>query len=400
MSSTGRRTTRLDPDELAALEEQRDFLLRSIQDLEREHDAGDLDDDDFAALRDDYTTRAAETLRAIGEQRSLFEDAKRTRSWGQRLALYGGVVVFAVVAGFLVAGALGARKTGDTASGGINARKSPSQRAQACQELLSPNDPDPAIDCFQGVLDDDPKNAVALTWLAWQLELSSPAEADEEVATNRERVVDLLDQAVLNDPAYSYARAFRAVVAFRHGRFDDAKQYLVDFRAGNPSPDAEAVIEQFRLDQLIADGPAGACLQLLDSASPTEAIKCFQAVLDGDPENAVALSWLAWQLELSSTYLPEQEAARVQASVVDLLDKAVTSDPAYSYAHAFRAVVAYRHGLYEDAEQYLKDFRGTEPLPDAQAFIDQFELDRLVEEALAGNASTADPFAPTTTTPN
>ena len=42
-----KRVVRLDPDALAVLEEQRSFLRRSLADLEREHDAGDLDDDDF-----------------------------------------------------------------------------------------------------------------------------------------------------------------------------------------------------------------------------------------------------------------------------------------------------------------------------------------------------------------
>ena len=399
MSSSGRRTTRLDPDELAALEEQRDFLLRSIPDLEREHDAGDLDDADYAALRDDYTSRAADTLRAIEEQRSLFEEAKRNRSWGRRLALIGGVTVFAVIAGFLVAGALGAREAGDTASGGINARKSPSQRAQACQELLSPNAPEPAIECYQGVLDDDPKNAVALTWFAWQLELSAPSLTDEEAVDNRARVVDLLDQAVLNDPTYSYARAFRAVVAYRHGRFDDAEQYLADFRAGSPSPDAEAVIDDFGLDQAIADGPAGACIQSLETASPIESLKCFQTVVNADPKDAVALSWLAWQLELTSDYLPEADIVAVQASVDRYLEQAVEYDPDYSFARGFRAVVAYRRGLFEEAEQYLKDFRATDPPPEARDLIDQLDLERLIDEALAGNPA-GDPFAPTTTTPN
>ena len=44
--------------------DQREFLLRSLEDLEREHDAGDLDDADYAALKDDYTARAAAVLRA------------------------------------------------------------------------------------------------------------------------------------------------------------------------------------------------------------------------------------------------------------------------------------------------------------------------------------------------
>ena len=36
-----------DPDAYAALEEQRDFLLRSLDDLERERAAGDIDEDDY-----------------------------------------------------------------------------------------------------------------------------------------------------------------------------------------------------------------------------------------------------------------------------------------------------------------------------------------------------------------
>jgi hypothetical protein len=55
----------LDPDTLAVLDEQRDFLLRSLADLEREHEAGDVDDHDYVTLKDDYTARAARTIRAI-----------------------------------------------------------------------------------------------------------------------------------------------------------------------------------------------------------------------------------------------------------------------------------------------------------------------------------------------
>src|SRR4051794_35217879 len=77
-----KRAPALDPDELAALEEQRDFLLASIVDLDREHDAGDLEDDDYRTLKDDYTARAAEVLRAIDERHAAFADAKRPRSLG------------------------------------------------------------------------------------------------------------------------------------------------------------------------------------------------------------------------------------------------------------------------------------------------------------------------------
>ena len=44
--------------------DQREFLLRSLEDLELEHEAGDLDDADYNALKDEYTARAAAALRA------------------------------------------------------------------------------------------------------------------------------------------------------------------------------------------------------------------------------------------------------------------------------------------------------------------------------------------------
>ncbi len=46
-ASGSARRRELDPDALAALEEERDFLLRSLEDLEREYAAGDVDDSDF-----------------------------------------------------------------------------------------------------------------------------------------------------------------------------------------------------------------------------------------------------------------------------------------------------------------------------------------------------------------
>lgn len=249
--------TRLDPDQLAALEDQRDFLLRSLEDLEAEHAAGDLDEDDYRTLRNDYTVRAAETLRAIEDQRSAFDAARKSRSPKRTALILAGVIVFAVVAGLLMANALGARQAGDTATGGISVAASPSQRAQECIGLLQPQAPSEAIECFEAVLEDDPRNAVAKTWLGWQLELTSSFLPEaEQGAQVQARARELVEEAVAEDPDYSYARAFRAVIAFRREEFALAQQYLEDFRAGNPSPDAESVITQFDLDTQIADALA------------------------------------------------------------------------------------------------------------------------------------------------
>ena len=63
--STSTPDSRLVDSRRAAMEEERDFLIRSLHDLEAEHDAGDIDDADYESLRDDYTARAARLLREL-----------------------------------------------------------------------------------------------------------------------------------------------------------------------------------------------------------------------------------------------------------------------------------------------------------------------------------------------
>lgn len=240
---------RLGLEQRAHLEEQRDFLLASLADLEREHDAGDLDDADYAELRDDYTARAAETLRAIDESRAAFAEVRRPRSTGRTLAVVGLVALFAIVAGALVAASLGSRKPGGVSSGGVAAAETTSQKAEKCIPKMRTDPPGQVVDCFKAVLDKDPENVVALTWLGWELSLSAGTGPQASLLQNTS--AKLLDRAVTANPDYSFARAFRAVVAYRSGDPAAATRYLADFRAHNPSSDAEAVIAGERLEAKI-----------------------------------------------------------------------------------------------------------------------------------------------------
>ncbi|MCB0986663.1 MAG: tetratricopeptide repeat protein [Microthrixaceae bacterium] len=251
-----RRPSRLDPDELAALEEQRDFLLRSITDLDQEHAAGDLEDGDYQSLKDDYTARAAEVLRAIEQQKQGFAQARRPRSASRTAMIIAGVLAFGLVAGWAVARSMGAREAGDTITGGIDVKQSPSQRAQACVQMINPSSPSAAVECFREVLDEDPRNPVANTWLGWQIGMTaSLAQGDDAVALEK-AAEQLVEQAIAVDPNYSYARAFRAVLAYRRGDFELAKKYLEEFEANDPSPDARSVIEQQQLAQKIDEALA------------------------------------------------------------------------------------------------------------------------------------------------
>ena len=59
------RSEHLDAERRRQLEEERDFLMRSLDDLELEHESGGIDDESYAELHDDYTARAAAVIRAL-----------------------------------------------------------------------------------------------------------------------------------------------------------------------------------------------------------------------------------------------------------------------------------------------------------------------------------------------
>src|SRR5262245_30925183 len=102
MSPETSAATAVDPDRLASLEEERTFLLRSLRDLDAEHAVGDVDDDDYATLRDGYTKRAADVLREIDDGESRLP-SRRSASAMRRLGIVVAVVAVAAGAGVLVA---------------------------------------------------------------------------------------------------------------------------------------------------------------------------------------------------------------------------------------------------------------------------------------------------------
>ena len=185
-------------------------------------------------------------------------EARRPRSTRRTLLVVGAVALFAVLAGVLVAQSLGARKPGGVSSGGNTTPDPPSARAEKCIPGIQTDSPPAVIKCFRAVLDDDSENVVALTWLGWELAITARFQAPAAAEQLRGASASLLDRAVKSDPNYSYARAFRAVVAYQRGDAVAAKRYLADFRANNPSADAEAVIAQQGLDaniKALADNP-------------------------------------------------------------------------------------------------------------------------------------------------
>lgn len=230
----------LDPNELA---EERDFLLASLDDLEREHDAGDIDDEDYAALRDDYTARAARVLRAL-EVGSATEAPAPVRNRARGLLVLTAVIGFAVLAGVLVAQSVGRRDAGDVATGGI--RQSITERLNEAQRRLGQQDLEGAIGVYDEVLDLDPDNAEALTYKGWALYLSGDAES-----------VRLLASAVRADPEYPDAHAFLAVVLFRGaGLADQAAEQIAQLDALDPPAIMRELVEPLRAQIAAAQAAA------------------------------------------------------------------------------------------------------------------------------------------------
>ncbi len=214
---------RLDPDRLAAMEEERDFLLRSLDDLDAEHEAGDLDDDDYRELRDDYTVRAAAVIRAIDEHRDALAEARARRSGSRtrRLAWIVGVAAAAVLAGVLLAQAAGERGVGDSLTGSID--ESLRDRVLECQQLGQggADGLEASLQCFDDVLDQDPNNVEALTYRGWYVGLVAASARDQGLVDQADQLYEVAEafvqQAIDIDPTYPDARAFRAVIADRRG---------------------------------------------------------------------------------------------------------------------------------------------------------------------------------------
>ncbi|HEX8805186.1 MAG TPA: hypothetical protein VF743_13360, partial [Acidimicrobiales bacterium] len=246
---------RLDPDTLAALEEQRDFLLRSLADLEREHEAGDVDDHDYAALKDDYTARAARVIRAVEAHEARVAAARRPRSRGRLLLVGAAVALFAVVAGVLVAQAAGRRGAGDTITGDI--RETTRTRLDEAVTLASEGDYAAAIAVYDDVLEDQPDNVEALTFKGWFQFLSGDESG----------VVTLID-ATEADPNYPATHAFLAVAFERLGRPQTALAELDRLDALDPPPDVLALVDGLR-EQVEAEVAAGPSTTAAPSTTTT-----------------------------------------------------------------------------------------------------------------------------------
>lgn len=231
-------------DRTRELEERRDFLLRSIDDLEREHDAGDLTEADYNLLHRDYSRRAADILKELADVRkpathldnaipTPLERSIARKARALRVSAWVGIVVFAVLSGVFVASIAGVRKGNDGLTGTVEAAE-PNTTAAKVEQLIRDGreamatEPVTAIRKFDEAVALDPSQVEALTYGGWLLRLVARSATDE--AQQNELLAGALrriDKAIEIDPRYPDARAFRGIIRLRDQ--DDPKAAIEDF---------------------------------------------------------------------------------------------------------------------------------------------------------------------------
>ncbi|HVB06925.1 MAG TPA: hypothetical protein VNF07_11830 [Acidimicrobiales bacterium] len=199
---------------------ERDFLLRSIEDLELEHRAGDVDDADFATLQAGYRERLAAAEEALaatpaaapahgGPRPSAAARLRRRlgRTATRRLLAGGAVACFLgllVVVALLVAGV---RLPGESATGTVNLPANEATAEELSQALVLGNEGQfsQAVSLYDTVLARQPGELEARTYRAWLIRLIGIAGgARDEVRSGDAG----LDAVAREHPGYAPARGF------------------------------------------------------------------------------------------------------------------------------------------------------------------------------------------------
>ena len=216
---------------------ERDFLERSLADLELERAAGDLSDEDYADLKARYESKLAATATPTGAGTVTLESRDRDQKRGSgRRSLVVTLVVVLVVGvggGLAVARWSGARQPGDNISGSTVSNHG--QDLAKAATLAGDGKILDALKIYDRVLKEDPKDVRALTYKGWLLRNVGVENGQTELAAQGR---EYLEQANDIDPKFSEAWFFRGIVYLRDDNDPErAAQALKLALANDPIPE-------------------------------------------------------------------------------------------------------------------------------------------------------------------
>jgi tetratricopeptide (TPR) repeat protein len=231
---------------------ERDSLLSSIEDLEREAAAGDLDAAAFATLHEAEVARLAVVLRALEDAPVELGPVVATTSWhrfrrylGRRrtrrvLSIGATVTVLGTIA-LAAAGLAGVRLPGQGATGGVSIPTDAAVQQSLAQAATyaSAGQLNSAIELYNAVLAKVPLQPEALTYKGWLERLAGRADG----AVGLVALGDAgLARAAQVAPRYADARGLYGIALLEDGGAGDVPRALAEFRAFCADPDPGAVL--------------------------------------------------------------------------------------------------------------------------------------------------------------
>jgi tetratricopeptide (TPR) repeat protein len=267
----------LPPDEREQLEEQKRRAVRALRELEFEHGAGHISDDDYADLRTRYETEAAQVLGELdrlGVRPSPRETdrrppaAARRSAWQHPVALgltAAMILVFGIVLGVGIVQYSAPEQTATAGMppggmGGMTVETPPSAGGGgpippgvlqgmlgAARESLFAGNYTSAIQAYQAILKRDPNNPDAITHLGLIVAIGGHADA----------ALESFDKALAIQPDYAPALLYRGQVLYenkndRAGAINAWERYL---KVAPPGEDRDRVVK------LLADAKKGPALK-------------------------------------------------------------------------------------------------------------------------------------------
>ena len=287
--------------------EERDFLLRSLQDLDEERRAGDVEAHDYDVLKDGYTARAAAVLRVL--------DRRRVEAEQMAIAAARTPVV-------------------TTDDAGDPSATRPSRRARTAAD--TPTVPTAAPDAIE-VLDDAAADEVGA------LDDAAPIAAPDDG-----EAVQVATAPRPSRPRLRTVAIAAGVVAFAVGA-----GLLVANSAGQrlPGQSASGSSPNNKVQELLAQADAD-----FQRSDVIGSLKVLQQVLAVDPRNVVALAQEGWVLAISGNSTNNQ-------AIIDrglgIIRQAESIDATYAPAHFYAGSVLLNDGNPKGAitefEDYLAD---------------------------------------------
>lgn len=261
-------------DERWYLEDQRDFLRRSLEDADREHEAGDLSDEDHALLVARDEARLAEveadlsTLAAVAPPRGEGDPEAKAEAQGgaagahvpaadhdrgagapaaedgepprrplplwRKVGIVACCLLIVLGAVVLVVHFVQSRQPGQAASGSISLSQAQLIEQQLQQALTYNNQGNTkaALELYNKVLSEDPSNPAALAYAGYlQWNVGSSAHVPSLVRIGRAEI----QTAVKDSPSYYEAHLFYGLVLANQDHDDAAAvAQFDDFLADDP----------------------------------------------------------------------------------------------------------------------------------------------------------------------